>query len=598
MRILIRAFAFFLACLGTMLVALPVRAQQIQNPLSQARKQGFALHTVLPVKGNVTAQAVLIPSYVAKHIFGGEIANNYAVIELTVTNKSSDAALIIQGIYIDYSDWALSGSVGSANPCKESQDSNSMSQYESCTQPNQVASEEYRVIRGQLQERQPYTKRNLVVGGLTLLGSVLSAYSFAINEQGYQRGISAFSGNVIPAIRAFVPDQTVDEMNRISDVGFRTPMIVAKQGSDIVVCFFPIRRFLSKSFVDLFKKNPAVFFNPFEMLVDKDIMKRFKKKLPPEIVTQFASHKTDLADFMPCYLRLRAATSPLQNEGRESPADELNKKVIESCLKKLRLADQSDQMASLLVMLDTISRMSLNTVRVVIDGVMSVETTSLPAKVESIAIDGQDTDPTLWTDTTTEKIGTIKGAYLTGGTPKIKEADKFGITDINPIAAESNDETLKFSFKLTPQSKIPDGTLLTFFVEKTSRDRNGVDTAIDSAQRTYQVQYAPPKIDSVEFDGEKPGKDFRTDIQKLKTGTIVGAGLAGGVPHITNPEPFIQELKAVQEGSNDKSLKFTLKLKENANVPNQLIFVVQKKIKNSRGAEETLTSKDYKYPTQ
>ena len=489
MRSLMKAFSVFLVCAAAMLAALPVGAQQGQKDLNQAARQGVPLQTDLTVKGNVTAQAVLIPRKVALHVFGREIANHYAVIELTVANKSPDAALIVQGVYIDYSDWALSGSLGSDKPCRESLDASNMSRFQSCTQPNQVASEEYRVIRGQLLEMQPWTPRNIVVGGLTLIGSVLSGYTFAIKEQGYQKGIAAFSGNVVPGVRAFWPDQTVDEMNRISDVGFRTPMIITKQGSNIVVCFFPIKRFLSESFVDLFQHDPAVFFSPFEMLVDKGVQRRVVKKFPKELKEKFTKDTAGaekLGKLLPCYLRLKSENSPIDGKSPKSPADELNDKVIKTCRSQLK--DEGNK--NTLVLLDMISRMSLNTVRVVIDGVMSVETTTLPAKIESVEFDGEKANANFWTDIQTAKLGTIKGAYLTGGVPKIQDADKLGITEVKAITAGSTDETLMFSLKL--ETKLPEGTdTLTFVVEKTTKDKNGVETAIDSTPYTYPVKRVP-----------------------------------------------------------------------------------------------------------
>ena len=56
-----------------------------------------------------------------------------------------------------------------------------------------------------------------------------------------------------------------------------------------------------------------------------------------------------------------------------------------------------------------IGRMSLNNIRVVIDGVMSVETTTLPARIISLEFDGEKTDSTLWTNTSTTKTGKIEG---------------------------------------------------------------------------------------------------------------------------------------------------------------------------------------------
>ncbi|MFL6228279.1 MAG: hypothetical protein ACJ741_05835, partial [Pyrinomonadaceae bacterium] len=63
--------------------------------LDKAAKSGNGVQTQINVNGNVHAQAVLIPYVDARRIFGDEIAKNYAVIEINVSNKSPDAALIL-----------------------------------------------------------------------------------------------------------------------------------------------------------------------------------------------------------------------------------------------------------------------------------------------------------------------------------------------------------------------------------------------------------------------------------------------------------------------------------------------------------------------
>jgi hypothetical protein len=164
--------------------------------MQNAVRNGKPLATQITVFGNVTAQAVLIPRIDARRIFGAEIANNYAVIEINVGNKSPDAALIIHGVFIDYSDWALSG----ASSGLEGRETTSLP-FQASTNPNHVASEEYRVVRGQLLDAQMWTKRNWTMRLLTLAGSLASAYAFSLNEEGIIRGLNAFSGAVVPGIR-------------------------------------------------------------------------------------------------------------------------------------------------------------------------------------------------------------------------------------------------------------------------------------------------------------------------------------------------------------------------------------------------------------
>src|SRR5882724_5100022 len=129
--------------------------EKSQKLLAQAAKNGNGLKTEITVNDNVHAQAVLIPRIDARRIFGNEIANNYAVIEVNVGNKSADAALIIHGIFIDYQAWPLSG----ATPAELASVA-TVDKYQTSSRPHQVASEEYRVVRGQLLDAQTDTGRN------------------------------------------------------------------------------------------------------------------------------------------------------------------------------------------------------------------------------------------------------------------------------------------------------------------------------------------------------------------------------------------------------------------------------------------------------
>src|SRR5437667_5528563 len=233
------------------------RTAKTKQLLDQAEKSPGAkeLHSQITVNGNVHVEAVLIPRVDARRIFGSEIANNYAVIEVNIGNKSPEAALIIHGVFIDYSEWPLSGSSRSVATPDRSTDS-----YQESNFPSQVASEEYRVVRGQLLDAQTDTLRNRFLRWLTLAGNLAGAFTFSLNEQGIIKGIAAATGVGIPGVATAWPDKTIEQLNRVSDFGFRANKVIPKEGSDVIVCFFPIDRFLTRGFRKLFLKSPALFF--------------------------------------------------------------------------------------------------------------------------------------------------------------------------------------------------------------------------------------------------------------------------------------------------------------------------------------------------
>jgi hypothetical protein len=90
--------------------------------------------------------------------------------------------------------------------------------------------------------------------------------------------------------------------------------------------------------------------------------------------------------------------------------------------------------------LDFISHMSLSSVTVTVDGAMTIDTSSLAPKLESVKFDaadscGGDQTPCFWSDLTVDtgiRTGTIIGSYLTGGTIEIEEKDLgFDVTTVH-----------------------------------------------------------------------------------------------------------------------------------------------------------------------
>ncbi len=163
--------------------------------MKAARTKGFPLATETVV-GNVSVESVLLPASVCRRVFGKGISDHYAAVELTISNRSQDQSLIVHSIFIDYSQWALSGSqylnapgdLPGANPPRD---------YQAENLPNQISSVEYRVARGELLDAQPWTARNITMRALQLAGALASAYSFSLNER------ESFAASVPSADRWF-----------------------------------------------------------------------------------------------------------------------------------------------------------------------------------------------------------------------------------------------------------------------------------------------------------------------------------------------------------------------------------------------------------
>src|SRR5208283_4936867 len=189
-------------------------------------------------------------------------------------------------LLIDVSEWELAGGFGrrvSRKPVKS---------YESRASAQEVSSVEYRIVRGQLLDAQPWSARNITTRALQVLGTIGTAYAFPFTAD-VVKGIGAWNGAVVPGAEVFWPDGMVGQLNRISDYGFRNNKIIPQQSADIVVAFFPIDRFLTPSLRNIFLNSPALFFDPFLMTIDP----KTRKSLAPVLRNVFVDDATIKTEF-------------------------------------------------------------------------------------------------------------------------------------------------------------------------------------------------------------------------------------------------------------------------------------------------------------
>jgi hypothetical protein len=396
--------------------------------LQDAKAQGFNIPADMPVTGNITVEAVLLPAPVSKGLFGNAIAKQYAVIELTISNKSHDAALIVNTVFIDYSEWLMSGSAkalaaaGLAGPLTASAPVANPPGTLLSANANQVASVEYRIVRGEALNAQAWTARNWAMRLLQFLGVVATGSDFAFSEVGILKSIGAYTGQVIPAAQVFWPDGTVGQLDRISDFGFHTNKVIAKEASDIVVAFFPLDRFITPQLKKLFLRSPAVFFVPAAALVDQAVRSQ-----------------------------MIGVLQRLLGPAQVRKDDSLEALLSNSKIKGL---------------LDGIS---LNKVRVKVGGILSIDVDTVPARIDSVTFD----DPTAPWDGTKPITGVLQGSLLSNGQPVVDEANQYGITAVGgPVQASSN----QLPFTLHLSRPVPIGAVLHFHVIK-AKDPRPIDSA-------------------------------------------------------------------------------------------------------------------------
>jgi hypothetical protein len=250
-------------------------AKSGSQPVAANCPNCLPMTATVTVEGNVSVEAGLMPDHLVRQVFGKSIANEYAVFLLTVTNHSASEALILQSVFIDYSQWSLAGcrpSLGLAPPHLDT--------FHSATTPCQFASAEQGSVRALLQHGQTWSWRNQLIRYLTAAGAIATGLTFTAGPHtNLPKYITAVTGTVIPALGVAIPDEFIDRLNLINDEGFRVNTVVAKQSSIIVVAFFPLDRFLTPTLKSWFQAYPAVFFSPDMMLQEPDLSPKIQERL-------------------------------------------------------------------------------------------------------------------------------------------------------------------------------------------------------------------------------------------------------------------------------------------------------------------------------
>jgi hypothetical protein len=549
-------------------------AQQRLAPLKEASSAGAVLDTTSNVADSLNIEAVMLPSDVVKRVFGREVSDNYAVIEVNIANRNPGSAFILHSLYIDYGRWALAQGYSVA----ESQQTGRP--YTSRTKSTQVSSVEYRIIRGEVMDRQPFTTRNLIINTMKGIGSAGTAFAFPFTGD-VSRGISAWNGGVVPALEAYWPDSTQGQLNRISDYGFRNNKVVPQQSADIVVAFFPISRFVFKPLKQLFLKNPAAFFSPLMLALDPNPDKGVREILESslggesglktarlEILGAIAERGS--ADFIELYTELRSAsiasdhkklpstddkTAEAEKDAAKSSAEDMNRKQkkVEAPNSELQtILPKGSKGAKLLSVLETLS---LSNVSIVVSGTMNADEQVIPASIMESCFDKPT--PELWAEPGT-KTCTLRGRYLLNATPRFLDSipSDIGLSDIAIKGDASSADLLTFTYKLKAATKPPAFDLI---VSKPGKSGASVDSMRYGVKSTT-VPLPPPAIDSAKVEGSgkdasyivtgtnffsvKPDSELTLNVKLSGTSNPIAHAALDSRTQITLPASDLQVLKA------------------------------------------------------
>jgi hypothetical protein len=145
---------------------------------------------------------------------------------------------------------------------------------------------------------------------------------------------------------------------------------------------------------------------------------------------------------------------------------------------------------------DVLNRLTLNTIRAVVGGEMSVDVDSVPGAIQGATFDG--TDPAAIFAVAGDKTGTLSGLYLSGAQVQVAN-----VTGAKVATVSDGSTATSLKFKLTLTSPIPSGTVIHFTVTKAKKD----GTTLTSGEYLYTVNYtvSPPRIDDVKATTDDTG---------------------------------------------------------------------------------------------
>jgi hypothetical protein len=201
------------------------KSPQSQQVLELAVQRGQEAEKVRP--NDVSCSQSIFSFKEASDILGKRIANRYVVIQVVVRNLSEEFEFILHDVQ-------------AAVP--EGKDPFEPSHFR--------AGRDKLLARGVAAKGQSQDPRNLLMGGLDALSATAQgAASFASADFNLGTGVL---GVLIPPLKRWFPDYTVDQLNRLNDLGFSASssykIVVPKSGSVPFVTFVP---------QEAYNKNPA-----------------------------------------------------------------------------------------------------------------------------------------------------------------------------------------------------------------------------------------------------------------------------------------------------------------------------------------------------
>jgi hypothetical protein len=204
---------------GSGLAVAERKPQATPTPTPKPSGNNTAIETKLPndacralVKRDVNIYASVLAPKNVSDIFGKRISKRYLAVQITIRNENKDFQLLVGDISIDFE------KVLNVNYHPSSNDLS--------------------LVRGVSEKGQVYEWKNLVFRILRATGSLAAGIpSFMEVGSAFAPGIAVFNGPATEGFRDVLPDQTVNELNRLNDRAYASNTLVPKQSAKVMVAF-------------------------------------------------------------------------------------------------------------------------------------------------------------------------------------------------------------------------------------------------------------------------------------------------------------------------------------------------------------------------
>lgn len=171
---------------ATTLIA-PGLSAHAQGSGGNSKLQSNPIGGVSTVKEKIIVEAGLLTPASASQLFGGWVAEHFLVVQVTVGNQSRDQQFVLHDIFLDYSNWKLSGIYGDAasDPLKSTRP---LPDYQSPTRRGQISSIGALEMQDALKQNSVFSRRNFIVNGLVLIGTSAGGFAF-LGPSGFTQGV-------------------------------------------------------------------------------------------------------------------------------------------------------------------------------------------------------------------------------------------------------------------------------------------------------------------------------------------------------------------------------------------------------------------------